>query len=174
MGGTRHFGGMAAALHLSGGGASSTIDYSAGTMPVSGSSRRPRSTSKNRNHTIAVVGSYREGGITEGMATLQEGQRRDESYYERKYRKSKRRIKRLISDHETEKSRLYDLHQINNNSNSMINQVHCQRTSVAAKGHNEAIMRHIRKEAHSKLVTTIFSVWRTCSLARSATLAQRL
>ena len=39
----------------------------------------------------------------------------DGRYYERKYRKSKRRIRKLLSDHETEKSRLLDIH-VNNSS----------------------------------------------------------
>jgi hypothetical protein len=42
------------------------------------------------------------------MITIQEGKRRDESYYQRKYRKSKRRIKKLINDYETEKSRIQE------------------------------------------------------------------
>jgi hypothetical protein len=50
-----------------------------------------------------------------GLVTIQESHMPDDRYYERKYRKSKRRIRKLLSDHETEKSRLLDIH-VNNSS----------------------------------------------------------
>lgn len=54
--GSRHVMVRGTTLQMSAGGASSTIDYTSCTAPITGSSRRTHSHNQNR-HTIAVIGS---------------------------------------------------------------------------------------------------------------------
>lgn len=76
-----------------------------------------------------------------GLVTIQESHMNDDRYYERKYRKSKRRIRKLLSDHETEKSRLLDIHV---NNSSLLNHLNITK-SQNTKGYKEAIFAYFKK-----------------------------
>jgi hypothetical protein len=65
----------------------------------------------------------------------------DGRYYERKYRKSKRRIRKLLSDHETEKSRLLDIHV---NNSSLLNHLNITK-SQNTKGNKEVIVSYFKR-----------------------------
>jgi hypothetical protein len=65
----------------------------------------------------------------------------DDRYYERKYRKSKRRIRKLLSDHETEKSRLLDIHV---NNSSLLNHLNITK-GQNTKGNKEAIVSYFKR-----------------------------
>jgi hypothetical protein len=65
----------------------------------------------------------------------------DDRYYERKYRKSKRRIRKLLSYHETEKSRLLGIHV---NNSSLLNHLNITK-SKNNKGNKEAIVSYFKR-----------------------------
>jgi len=147
--GTRHVMVRGTTLQMSAGGAS-TIDYSACTAPATASSRRHHS-HQNR-HTIAFVGSTERldmgGSGDQGMITLQQvNNRRDDGYYERKYRKSKRRMKKLISDHETEKSRLLEV-----NNSTLLNHYQAEKFN-----NGKAHTSYFRNQHRHRQLATMFS-----------------
>jgi hypothetical protein len=76
-----------------------------------------------------------------GLVTIQESHMHDDRYYERKYRKSKRRIRKLLSDHETEKSRLLDIHVNNSSLLNHLNHTKSQNT----KGYKDVILAYLKK-----------------------------